>query len=182
MSPSKEVEETPEVVQGAMVTPLMSAAARLPSELDGLINLSAWAECLINGKKYNEPDPDYLSRTLLTQTLMAETPEDVFNVNDLDGLQKLIPNGPGLGTGPVEINGLYVAHSSLNDKNATYMIMDITDLETGNITKTTTGAGQLQAQIMRLLGFGIWPIRCQIKRTERKDRGGRYLFWLFPVD
>jgi hypothetical protein len=63
-----------------------------------------------------------------------------------------------------------------------YMILDYISLDTGAKRKTTTGATQLQAQILRLIGFGIWPIRCQIKRTERKDKGGRFLFWLYPVD
>lgn len=156
--------------------------ARLPEDLDGIIDLSSWAEALYNGVPYNEPDEGYLSRLLIRQTLEATSPEQVFTPNDLDGLQKLIPNVPNAGTGPIEINGLYVAKSSMDQGAPTYMILDFTDLETGAIRKTTTGATQLQAQILRLIGFGVWPIRGNIKRTERKDKGGRFLFWLFPPD
>jgi hypothetical protein len=165
-----------------MVAPLIDSSATLPAELADNLNLSRWAESLVNHAPYTEPDPNYLSRVLLRQTLEATTPEQVFNPNDLDGLQKIIPNVPGAGTGPVEIDGLYVASSGMTEGAPCYMILDFTDLETGVKRKTTTGATQLQAQILRLLGFGIWPIRCQIKRTERKDRGGRFLFWLFPPD
>jgi hypothetical protein len=165
-----------------MVAPLIKSTAALPEELQGVIDLSKWAESLINHAPYDEPDPNYLPRLLLIQTLEATAPEQVFTPNDLDGLQKIIGNMPGAGTGPIEIDGLYVASSSMSEGAPCYMILDYVSLDTGVRRKTTTGATQLQAQILRLLGFGIWPIRCQIKRTERKDKGGRYLFWLFPPD
>lgn len=171
-----------ERVSHAMLAPLQDTTARLPETLDGLFTLSAWAESLINGKPYTEPNPGYLSRLLLIQTLEATTPEQVFSPNDLDGLQKIVGNAPGAGTGPIEINGLYVAKSDMDEGAPCYMILDYVSMDTGVLRKTTTGATQLQAQILRLLGFGIWPIKCQIKRTERKDKGGRFLFWLFPPD
>lgn len=182
MASQQEQSAAPDFVPSSMVAPLISSPAKLPEALDGLFTLSAWAESLINHAPYTEPDPNYLSRLLLIQTLEATTPEQVLDPNDLDGLQKVVPNVPGAGTGPIEINGLYVARSDRADGAPCYMIFDYVDLETGVVRKTTTGANQLQAQFLRLLGFGIWPIRGQIKRTERKDRGGRFLFRLFPVD
>lgn len=182
MSTPQEQAQAPDFVPASMVAPLIQSPAGLPEDLQGLFTLSAWAESLVNGRPYDEPDPDYLSRLLLRQTLEATSPEQVFIPNDLEGLQKLIPDAPGMGTGVIEINGLYVAKSDMSMGTPCYMILDITDLDTGAKRKTTTGATQLQAQILRLLGFGIWPIRCQIKRTERKDKGGRHLFWLFPPD
>lgn len=155
---------------------------QLPDGLEGNIDLSSWANALYNGTPYREPDEGYLSRLLIRQTLEATSPEQVFTPNDLDGLQKLIPNVPHAGTGPIEINGLYVAKSSMDAGAPCYMIFDYIDLETGAVRKTTTGATQLQAQILRLISFGTWPIRGNIKRTERKDKGGRFLFWLFPPD
>jgi hypothetical protein len=180
-TPAQEHDNTP-ATPAQLARPLLHSPARLPEELEGLIDLNAWAESLVNGRPYKEPEPGYLARLLTMQTLEAVSPEAVFSPNDLEGLQRLIPNVPGMGTGPTEITGLYVAASDMTEGAPCYMILDLTDLETGATRKTTTGATQLQAQILRLLGFGVWPIRCQIKRTERKDRGGRYLFWLFPVD
>lgn len=180
---SQEVQSpAPDFIPASMVAPLIQASTPLPAELADHLDLSAWAESLINHRPYAEKDPNYLSRLLLIQTLEATSPEQVFNPNDLDGLQKIIGNAPGAGTGPIEIDGLYVASSGMSEGAPCYMILDYVSLETGNRRKTTTGATQLQAQILRLLGFGIWPIRCQIKRTERKDKGGRFLFWLFPPD
>lgn len=157
-------------------------AVTLPPELADTIDLTGWANALYNGTRYTEPDEGYLARLLIRQTLEATSPEQVFTPNDLDGLQKRIGNAPGAGTGPIEINGLYVARSGMDDGAPTYMIFDYVNLETGVQVKTTTGATQLQAQILRLVAFGVWPIKCQIKRTERKDKGGRFLFWLFPPD
>lgn len=172
----------PDFVPASMVAPLISSPAALPADLAEHLDLSSWANALINHRPYMEKDEGYLQRLLLMQTLEATTPDQVFSPNDLDGLQKIVGNAPGAGTGPIEINGLYVASSSMSEGAPCYMILDWTSLETGAKRKTTTGATQLQAQILRLIGFGIWPIQCQIKRTERKDKGGRFLFWLFPPD
>ena len=182
MASQEAPSQAPDFVPASMAAPLIGSPAQLPAELADNLNLSKWAESLVNGAIYTEPDPNYLSRMLIRQTLEATTPEQVFNPNDLDGLQKIIPNVPNAGSGPIEIDGLYVASSAMTEGAPCYMILDFTDLETGVKRKTTTGATQLQAQILRLLGFGIWPIRCQVRRTERKDKGGRFLFWLFPVD
>lgn len=182
MTSQESQAPAPDFVPASMIAPLIDSPAGLPEALQGLFTLSAWAESLVNGRPYDEPNPNYLSQLLLRQTLEATSPEQVFSPNDLDGLQKIIPNVPGGGTGPIEIDGLYVARSDMTEGAPCYMILDYADLETGARRKTTTGATQLQAQILRLLGFGIWPIRCNIRRTERKDRGGRFLFWLFPPD
>ena len=157
-------------------------AAPLPAALEGKLVLSSWAQSLVNHVPYAEPDPDYLSRMLLVQTLTAETPDAVFEQAGLRKLQEAIPNVPGGSTGPVEIYGLYVTGSDFGEGAPCYMILDTRDLETASEVKYTTGATQLQAQILRLVSFGVWPIRCKITRTERKDRGGRFLFWLFPPD
>lgn len=162
--------------------PAIVPTAPLPADLEGLIDLSKWAEALVNGAAYDEPDPNYLSRLLITQTLTAATPEQVVNPNDLNGLQKIIPNVADACTGPIEITELYVAKSDQKDGTPTYLIMGYTDLETGAFRRTTTGASQLQAQLLRLLSLGVWPIRGNIKRLARTDKGGRFLFWLFPPD
>lgn len=182
MAPQETQAPAPDFIPASMVAPLIESPAQLPADLADHLDLTAWANALVNHAPYTEKDPNYLSRLLLIQTLEATSPEQVFNPNDLDGLQKVIGNAPGAGTGPIEINGLYVASSSMNEGAPCYMILDYVSLDTGAKRKTSTGATQLQAQILRLIGFGIWPIRCQIKRTERKDKGGRFLFWLFPVD
>lgn len=170
------------VPQGVVVNRLMPGRANLPEKLQGKIILSDWADALVNHTAYKEVDPDYLSRMLLVQTLTAQTPEEVFEQSGIRKLQELVPNAPGLGTGVVEIADLYVTSSDFGEGAPCYMIVDIVDETTGDAIRFSTGATQLQAQIIALLSFGTWPIRCQIKRTERKDRGGRFLFWLFPPE
>lgn len=153
-----------------------------PAQLAGIIDVRAWAESLVTRVAYAEPNPDFLSMMLMAQTLMAETAEDVLAQSSIRKLQEAIPNVPGAGTGPIEINDLYVTSSDFGEGAPCYVILTAMDLETGVVDKYTTGAQQLQSQILRLLSLGVWPIRCQIKRTERKDKGGRFLFWLFPPD
>lgn len=172
--------ETP--ASGTVVAPLMPGAVQLPEILRDKIILSAWANSLVNRVEYMEPDPDYLSRLLITQTLTATSLEAVFEQNQIRGLQKAIPQVPDAGTGPIEIYDLYVTSSDLNEGAPCYMILSCTHLETGEQTKYTTGSQQLQAQVLAALGHGMWPIRCNIKRLDRKDKGGKFLFWMFPPE
>lgn len=157
-------------------------AENLPATLTESLDLTSWANALVNRTPYEEPDPDYLSRMLIMQTLMAATPDEVLNQNGVRKLQESIPNVPGGGTGPIEITDLYVTSSDFGEGAPCYIIFEATDLETGFKAKYSTGAQQLQAQILSMLKFGQWPIKCNIKRTERKDKGGRFLFWMYPAD
>ncbi len=168
--------------EGKFYAPIIQSGIALPEVLFGKLDLSVWAESLVNRRPYTEPDPEYLSRMLLVQTLMAEDADAVFAQAGIRKLQESIPNVPSAGTGPIELYDLYVTGSDFGEGAPCYMIMSARDLETGFESKYTTGATQLQAQILRLISLGTWPIRCQIKRTERKDKGGRFLFWLFPPD
>jgi hypothetical protein len=173
-------EET--VAHGTIAKPLIAEGTAVPDDLYGKLDLSVWANSLINRTPYTEPDPEYLSRMLLTQTLMADDVDAVFAQAGIRKLQEAIPNVPNGGTGPIQIYDLYVTGSDFGEGAPCYMILSVRDLETGMESKYTTGATQLQAQILKLISLGSWPITCQIKRTERKDRGGRFLFWLFPPD
>jgi hypothetical protein len=177
-------KQNPDVdsTDGTVVKPLIAEGVALPDDLYGKLDLSVWAESLINRRPYTEPDPEYLSRMLLTQTLMASDVDAVFEQAGIRKLQEAIPNVPNGGTGPITIYDLYVTGSDFGEGAPCYMILSVRDMETGMESKYTTGASQLQAQILKLISLGNWPIKCQIKRTERKDRGGRFLFWLFPPD
>jgi len=146
------------------------------------VDLGEWKNSLITGQPYTEPDPDYLARRLLERTLSAAIPADVMRQLEGSKLQEVIPNVPGAGTGPIEIDDMYVASSEFQDGAPTYVVLWGRYLELNDRAMYTTGATQLQAQLIRLVELGIWPIRCQIKRTDRKDKGDRYLFWLWPVD
>lgn len=179
-SPSKTV--APRKTEGGVLVKIMAGEVAFPEELGGLIDFVGWATSLVNKVKYKEPNPDYLSTLLLMQTLTSDTINDVFTQNQMDGLQKVIPNVPAGSTGPIDIIDLYVTQSDQEDGNPTYMILGIRDLDTGREWRTTTGATQVQAQILTLIALGQWPVRCRIIRLDRKDRGGRYLMWVAPPD
>lgn len=167
---------------GEVVQPLVNSRAPLPDELARKFNLTSWAESLVNGVPYVEPDPNYLSRLLIMQTLTAASLDEVFEQNQIRRLQQSIPNVPDAGTGPIAIDDVYVTASDFGEGAPCYVILGTTHLETGEVAKYTTGAQQLQAQILAALSFGTWPITCNIKRIDRKDRGGRYLFWMYPPE
>lgn len=180
---SKEVEvKTGTVVRrGSMPIPAhIQSPAALPAELDGLFDLREWFTSLTTGVEYIEPNPDYMSQRMLYLTLMSGTVEDVLTPNQITGLQDLVPNVPGGSTGNITVTDLYVASSDQKDGNKTYILFSYVTEDTMEEVTTTTGATQVQAQLLTLLALGTWPLRVNIKRTERKDRGDRFLFWVHP--
>lgn len=147
-----------------------------------VINFTSWANALINGHEYKEPDPGRLQRLLMLQVLEATSMDDILAVNAVGKLQKMIPDVPGASTGPIEINDLYVTGSDFDEGMPCYVIVTCVSLDTGEESRFTSGSSYLQAQMLAMLGLGNWPIRCQIKRINRKDRGGHFLFQMYPPD
>lgn len=156
--------------------------AKLPAQLDGQLDLSAWYYSLARGDKFIDKDPNAVMRKMLLQTANAKTAEELFETRKAVGLQGLIKNVPGAGTGPIDIVGLNVIASHLDGGVPCFMVLEIRSRRTGEILVTTTGAQEMQMQILGFLTFGVWPIPCQIKRIDVKDKGGRYMFRLYPVD
>lgn len=158
------------------------APAALPAELAGQLDLRAWYYSLARGDDYEDKDPNAVMRKLLLQTANAKTAADLFERSKAVGLQGLVRNIPGAGTGPVDIYGLHVARSHMEGGVRTFMVLDIASRRTGETLTTTTGSQEIQMQVLGFLAFGVWPIPCQIKRMDVKDKGGRYMFRLYPLD
>lgn len=152
------------------------------AEVREQVSFEAWGNSLVNGTAYKEPDPGYLTRTLIMGLLTAETAEQVMAGNSIAKLQQIIPDAPGQGTGPIEITDLYVTGSDFDEGMPCYVIVSYVHMNDGESGKFTTGASYLQAQLLAMLNLGHWPIRCQIKRINRKDRAGKFLFQMYPAD
>lgn len=182
---AKEVatKEGGAVIRRAMApAPHLLNPAPLPPELDGLFYVRDWAQSLLTNKPYQEPNPEYMSQRMMMLTASATTLEELFAENNLDGLQSILPDEAWASTGPIMFTDLYVAKSNMETGAPCYMLFSYVSKETGLEVTTSTGATQLQLQVCSMLGMGIWPIGGEIKRTDRKDRGGRHIMKLFPED
>lgn len=169
-------------VAGQTINRLLRGEIEFPKEISQVIDMQGWARSLITREDYQEPDPDYLSRLILLQTFASETQDDIFKATGISKLQDSVGNVPGASTGPIAITGLYVTTSDFKEGARQYMILDTRRLDTGTERKYSTGSQGLQAQVLMSLCVGTWPIKCQIMRMDRKDKGDRYLFWLAPPD
>lgn len=154
----------------------------VPEALGAIINVQEWASSLLRKTPYHEPNPEFISTMIAFQTITAQSIEEVFAQSGVKGLQDTIADSPGATTGPIEITDVYVAASDFEAGNPCFVIITATDLETGEEWKRTTGATNVQATILGLLLNGMWPIKCQIKRGDTKDKGGRYLLFVLPPD
>lgn len=161
---------------------ILDGVAKLPDALSGTIDLHAWYKSLANGDKYISKDPNAIMRKLVMQTANAKTADELFERNKAFGLQGLIPNVPGRGSGPIDIIGLNVVESHMDGGIPCFMVLEIQSRRTGETLITTTGAQEMQMQVLGCLTFGIWPIPCQIKRIDVKDKGGRHMLRLYPLD
>jgi hypothetical protein len=156
--------------------------APLPPELDGLFYVQAWVKALTTNTTYVEPNPEFMSQRMMMNTLSATTVEELLSDQSLEGLQSILPDEPWASTGNIIITDLYVAASDIEGGAPTYMLLTWVNETTGIETTTSTGATNLQLQFASMLAMGIWPIRGQIKRRDRKDRGGRYLIGFYPAE
>lgn len=156
--------------------------APLPPELDGLFYIQAWIKALTTNTKYVEPNPDFMSQRMMMNTLSATTVDELLADQTLDGLQKILPDEPWASTGNIMLTDLYVAASDIEGGSPTYVLFSYVEELSGNEVTTSTGATTLQLKFASMLAMGIWPIRGQIKRRDRKDRGGRYLLDLYPAE
>lgn len=154
----------------------------VPDEINQIINMRGWVASILGKAEYTEPDPEYISRMIAFQTITAETIEEVFTQARVGKMQEMLADTPGATTGPIEITDLYVAKSDFETGNPTFVIITATDLTTGEEWRRTTGATNVQATILGLMLKGMWPIRCQIKRGDQKDKGGRFLMFVLPPD
>lgn len=161
---------------------LTDGPAPLPAALDGQLDLAAWYYALARGDKYVSKDPNAIMRKLIMQTANAKSADELFERTKAFGLQGLIPNVPGRGSGPIDIIGLNVVESHMDGGVPCFMILEIQSRRTGERLITTTGAQEMQMQVLGFLTFGVWPIPCQIKRIDVKDKGGRHMFRLYPLD
>lgn len=190
---SKEVAE---VVEGEIVEPSAIVLAdktalevlidesqiKMPAMLDGAVVLHDWYHSLAYRAPYQDPDPDRVMRKILLQTANATKVEDLFERSKPLGLQNMVKNEPGAGTGPVRIVDLHVAESDLKGSVPCFMVLTLESMRTGEVVITTTGAQELQMQVLGFITFSVWPIECQIKRMDVKDKGGRYMFRMYPLD
>lgn len=183
---SKEVETTSSGIvtqrRKNVIAPHLANPAPLPPELENLFTIKSWIHSLTTGAPYKELDPDFMAKRMMMLTLSATTAEEVMADTPMDGLQTLVPDAPWMSTGNIMITGLYVAKSDQETGNPTYMLLEWLNKQNGEEVTTTTGATKLQLQFASLLAMGIWPIEGQIKRTDRKDRGGRHLFSFYPEE
>lgn len=158
------------------------AHSKAPEAINRLIDMELWARSIVYGEKYKEVDPDFISRMLAFQVITATSAEEAFKQAGVKGVQEIVPNKPNATTGPIEITDLYVTESDYDQGNTSYVIMTWIDLTTGEEVRGTTGATNIQATLIALLANGVWPIRCQIKRGDSKDKGGKYLLFMLPAD
>lgn len=156
--------------------------SKLPPDFFTIINPQAWVDAILHGDKYREPDPDFISRLLAAQSIFADTIEEAFAAGGVRKLQEWLPDMPNASTGPMEITDLYVAESDFETGNPTYVLVSAVMLGSGEEVKFSTGATNVQATLIGLLRLGTWPIRCQCKRGDSKDKGGKYLIFVLPPD
>lgn len=154
----------------------------VPAELGAIINMESWASAILRKTPYKEPNPDFISTMLAWDTMSAQTLDEAFAVARVRRVQRWIPDTPGASSGPIEITDLYVAPSDFETGNPCFIIITATDLTNGDTFKASTGATNIQATVFALLCNRHWPIRCQIKRGDTKDKGGHYLLFLLPPD
>lgn len=156
--------------------------SKFPAELAPTINAKGWMASLLGGAVYKEPDPEYLLKLLMAQSILADTIEQAWELGTVRHLQDWLPNEPGAVLGPFEITDIYVAKSDFETGNPTYVIVSCVMLDTGEEERWSTGASQIQATLLGLLRHGVWPIQAKLLRGDIRDKGDRYMMNMVRPD
>lgn len=161
---------------------LNGALPELPAAIADTVNLRGWLASLLVGADYTEPDAGYLSREMGLNVLL--NPEGALSAEmaELPHLQEIVDDFPGATTGPIRIVDLYVVPSALEEGSKTYMILTWVSMDTNETVRVSGGSTPVQFRIASQLMIGNWPIECQIVRDKSKDKGGRFLLTVWPVD
>jgi len=160
----------------------LTKGAKIPEAFHAVIAFEAWAQSVVYKTPYKEPNPDFISAYLALLAITGETPEEIFQIQGVEGIQVMLEDVAGAKTPPMEITDLYVATSEFETGAPCYVIVSAVNLEDGSSIKFTTGALSIQATLIGLLKIGTWPIRCIVKRGDALDKGGRHLLFLLPPD
>jgi hypothetical protein len=168
--------------EGTVAYRILNGEVATPPELVGKVDVRNWLISLTTGAEYEEPDENAMAQAIMFESLSITSLDQMWDDGTPQKLQEAIENFPGATTGPVDIVDLIVTGSDYEDGNNTYVIMTLVDVETRVAEKFSTGATTIQADLLRHIGLGVWPIRCQIARTKSKDKGGRYLLKMFPEE
>jgi hypothetical protein len=160
----------------------LTKPSALAHEFAPLADIEAWARSIVYHVKYREPNPDFITQRLALDKIMADTTDDVFSETGVKGLQLLLPDAESAVFGPFEITDLYVASSSFEEGNPTFVVIGGLLLESGEVFRTTTGATAIQSTLIGLISNDVWPIRAKFKRGTSLDKGGRHLMFLVPPD
>lgn len=179
----KEVAVRKVLVPNARVQAVLDAPLHpLPPIIDGVIDVKGWLRAVLLNEEYNEPDPEYLSKLIMLQTLEADTLEEALSNGGMDGIQDIIEDYAGATTGPILITDLYVAKSDMDEGASCYVILTWESEITGETVRCSTGAQSVQTGLLKAMMLGIFPIRCEIKRDKSTDAGGRHLLKVWIAD
>lgn len=156
--------------------PALKLDKGLPAHVTAKIDLKNWMETVFNGVPYTAMDGEAMNRLMLLALLEAESLEEVLSESVGEKLQDMVPNEAWASTPPLEITDVGVYPGDAEKEPSTYLVIRATDLESGDQIRFSTGATNVQVQMMKMLSIGAWPIRCCLKRIDKKDQGGRYIF------
>jgi hypothetical protein len=171
-----------EVAVRANGKPVLTGKAKVPATINKIIDFEGWAQAIAYGEPYKEPDPEFITRMLAMRSILATSVEEAFSGLGIVKVQEWILDRPGETSGPIEINDIYVAESDFESGNGCFVIITCVNLMDGTEIRASTGATNIQASLIGLLQLGNFPVKCQIKRGDSKDKGGRYLLHLLPPD
>lgn len=170
---NSQVERARSITEGALPA--------LPEELAATVDLRGWIKALLLGEEYTEPDPGYLSREMALNILLSPGEPLTEDIDGLAHLQDIVPEYAGASTGPIRITDLYVVPSSIEEGVNCYLILTWVSMEDNIVTRCSGGSQSVQINLIKCLMAGMWPIDCEIYRTDTKLKGGKFMLSVGPV-
>lgn len=146
----------------------------MPLGVSNTVDVNAMAASLIQGVPYKALEEGFVARLLALQTLGATTLEEILSNAGVTHLNDWLPNVPDAKSTVHEIYDFVVDQSDYSSGCPCYVVMSVIDMETGADFKMSTGALQVQIQLLRAVAAGTFPMPVRFCRASNQGQGDSY--------
>ena len=130
-----------------------------------------WTPFLLGDETPEFVDPEQASRDIVLRILQAEDVDAVLDQAGTTPCQDIIGK-------PIRISGARAMKSDYEGGASMYLLLDVTDLQTGEQLLVSCGARNVMAQLYRVTQLRGFPLDCRILESERPTAQGYRPLWL----
>jgi hypothetical protein len=138
------------------------------------LDLTAWLKALVSDTEFDEAEAGDASLNILTQILMASSPDAALSVTEIDNAESLGVTEPGDVSPLLEILDAMPLPSSFEDGASTFTVVQAINTVTGQRVTFSCGGRAVQVVLIKFMGEGWMPFKAVLAKRRKPTRRGFY--------